>query len=206
MKSAILLSGGIDSIALAFLKKPTMAITVDYGQQAANAEIEAAYQVTKTLGMQHEVISIDCKSIGSGAMMEQAFNKDDLTSSTEWWPFRNQLLITFAAAKCVLAGFSEILVGTVKSDYIHGDGTTNFIDHMNSVLGVQEGKLQVSAPAIAFSSAELVKLSCVPISILAWAHSCHRSSIPCGECRGCIKYRQVFYSNSRDKLSYPACH
>ena len=37
---AILLSGGMDSIALAYWKKPAHSITIDYGQKAANAEMK----------------------------------------------------------------------------------------------------------------------------------------------------------------------
>ena len=42
MKTALLLSGGMDSIAIAWWKRPDIALTLDYGQQAANAEIKAA--------------------------------------------------------------------------------------------------------------------------------------------------------------------
>ena len=40
----IALSGGMDSICLAWWKRPESAITIDYGQLAASAEIAAAAQ------------------------------------------------------------------------------------------------------------------------------------------------------------------
>lgn len=41
-KTAILLSGGMDSIALAYWKRPEIAITIDYGQKPAAAEVVAS--------------------------------------------------------------------------------------------------------------------------------------------------------------------
>ena len=38
MNTALLLSGGMDSIALAYWKRPDIALTIDYGQAAADAE------------------------------------------------------------------------------------------------------------------------------------------------------------------------
>lgn len=48
-KKAILLSGGMDSIALAYWLRPEVAITLDYGQKAAEAEIAAAARVAQLL-------------------------------------------------------------------------------------------------------------------------------------------------------------
>jgi 7-cyano-7-deazaguanine synthase len=39
---AVLLSGGMDSIALACWQRPEFAITVDYGQRAAATEVAVA--------------------------------------------------------------------------------------------------------------------------------------------------------------------
>ena len=65
-KKAILLSGGMDSIALAYWLRPEIAITLDYGQRAAEAEIKAAAKVAGALGIEHSVISVDCSALGSG--------------------------------------------------------------------------------------------------------------------------------------------
>ncbi|WP_112313008.1 7-cyano-7-deazaguanine synthase [Pseudogemmobacter bohemicus] len=96
---ALLLSGGMDSIAVAFWQRPEVAITIDYGQKAAEAELLAAAEVAKELNMRHEIVRIDCRPIGSGDMA----GNDALAIAPvpEWWPFRNQILITFAAARGV---------------------------------------------------------------------------------------------------------
>ena len=52
----------------------------------------------------------------------------------------------------------------------------------------QEGNIRVEAPAINLTSKELIEISNIPSSLLFCAHSCHKSSVACGQCRGCNKY------------------
>jgi len=186
---ALLLSGGMDSIAVAFWQRPEIAITIDYGQRAAEAEIAAASQVAKEIGMQHEIISIDCRAIGSGDMAGN--DALGVAPVPEWWPFRNQLLVTFAAARGIVLGLTEVMTGSVSSDGMHADGRPEFYDAMDRVTAVQEGGIRISAPALTMTTAELVRHSGVPREILAWAHSCHTGNLACGQCRGCVKHYQV---------------
>ena len=186
---ALLLSGGMDSIALAFWKRPEIAITIDYGQRAAEAEVTAARQVARELGIQHEVIAIDCTAIGSGDMAGS--NALEIAPVPEWWPFRNQLLVTFAAARGLVLGVTEIMTGSVASDGSHADGRPGFYQAMDAVTSLQEGGIRVTAPALDMTTPELVRQSGVPREILAWAHSCHTGNLACGNCRGCVKHYQV---------------
>lgn len=186
---ALLLSGGMDSIAVAFWKRPEIAITVDYGQKAAEAEVIAAGQVAGELAMRHEVVRIDCRPIGSGDMAgDKAL---DVAPVPEWWPFRNQILVTFAAARGVALGVTEVMTGSVASDGSHADGRPGFYEAMDHVTAFQEGGIRVSAPALSMTTAELVRASGVPREILAWAHSCHVGNLACGQCRGCVKHYLV---------------
>ena len=87
----------MDSIALAWWKRPEVAITIDYGQLPARAEVAAATAVARRLGMEHHVVSIDCRSLGSGDMAGRSAS--DHAPASDWWPYRNQMLATFAAMK-----------------------------------------------------------------------------------------------------------
>jgi len=186
---ALLLSGGMDSIALAFWKRPEIAFTVDYGQAAASAEVAAATQVCDELGIAHQVIRADCSSLGSGDMA----GKDPLALAPvpEWWPFRNQLLITLAGMRAASLGVRTILVGSVASDGAHADGRPDFYEAVDRLMRLQEGSIGVDAPALGMTTVELVRLSGVPKELLAWAHSCHLGPLACGGCRGCVKHYEV---------------
>ena len=189
MKRTLLLSGGMDSLAVAWWLRPSTAITIDYGQLAASAEIEAAMRICADLSIEHHVLRVDCGGLGSGDMAGRA--PDSLAPATDWWPFRNQLILTLAAMKSISAGATTLLLGTVRSDAAHQDGTEGFVRAIAEVFELQEGNLTVEAPAISMTTAELVREARVPLAMLSWAHSCHRSPVTCGSCRGCSKYFDV---------------
>lgn len=186
---ALLLSGGMDSIALAYWKRPELAFTIDYGQVQASAEIAAARQVCDELGIGHHVIKADCSSLGSGDMANTA--PLDVAPVPEWWPFRNQLLLTLAGMHAVSLGVQTLMIGSVASDGVHVDGRAEFYTAIDALMGLQEGALGVEAPALSMTTAELVDRSGIPRSLLAWAHSCHVGPLACGACRGCVKHYEV---------------
>ncbi|AJE98830.1 7-cyano-7-deazaguanine synthase [Pandoraea apista] len=189
MKTALLLSGGMDSVAIAYWQRPDVGITVAYGQRGAIAEVRAAAAVCEALGMEHHVIEADLSSLGSGDMA--GTEASALAPVSEWWPFRNQMLVTLAAMKAIGLGANKLMIGTLGTDGVHADGTPEFIAAMNALLKCQEGELTLEAPAIDLSGAELVKESRVPHEILAWAHSCHVANEACGVCRGCRKHYET---------------
>ncbi|MGV8131395.1 MAG: 7-cyano-7-deazaguanine synthase [Candidatus Pacearchaeota archaeon] len=189
MHSAILLSGGLDSTALAYWKKPKHAFTINYGQASAKTEIRVSKKICELLFIKHHIIEIDCSSLGSGDLL--LTSPIDTAPSSEWWPYRNQLLVTLSAMKAITMGINELMIGSVISDKFHKDGTSLFYNKLNDLINFQEGELKISAPAINMSSAELIKISGIPSSILFYGHSCHKGNSPCGNCRGCFKYIEV---------------
>jgi 7-cyano-7-deazaguanine synthase len=181
----LLLSGGMDSIALAYWNRPACTLTIDYGQRSAGGEIRAARAVTTHLGLPHEVVSIDARGLGSGDLADTA--PLAIAPVPEWWPFRNQLLITIAATRALSYNCDAIELGSVASDSAHIDGTAMFVQAMDNVLSLQEGGIRLVAPALRLSTMELIQAASLPRQVLAWAHSCHRSDFACGVCRGCQK-------------------
>jgi 7-cyano-7-deazaguanine synthase len=185
MKSAILLSGGLDSTALAYWLRPSLAITIDYGQIAAPSELRAAKIISRKLGIGHEEFKIDLNAFGSGPMAGRSQNP--AASTPEWWPFRNQLLITLAASIAIQRSFEELLIGSVRSDATHADGTEYFFRIADELVRMQEGGLRLRAPAAHLSTSELIKRSGAPKSLLAWSYSCNMGKIPCQRCSACKK-------------------
>ncbi len=186
---ALLLSGGMDSTALAAWKRPDLAITINYGQLAAATEVAASKQISKILGIDHEVIEVDCSALGSGDMANE--KAIDLAPVSDWWPFRNQLLITLAAMRCAALGGKELMIATVATDESHADGREEFFKAMNNLLAVQEGGLRIIAPALRLTTEELITCSKIEPAVLGWAHSCHTGIVACGRCRGCVKHIEV---------------
>jgi 7-cyano-7-deazaguanine synthase len=199
MKTALLLSGGMDSISLAWWKRPDLAFTVDYGQLAADAEIEASTAICRALDIPHHVLRFDARTLGSGDMAGEAPNHH--APASDWWPYRNQLLITLVSMKAVAIGIQRLWLGTVASDGTHKDGTPQFFECISHLLSYQEGGVIVEAPAIAMRTVDLIRESGIPSSMLAWAHSCHKANVPCCNCRGCNKYFEVLQELGGDVVA-----
>lgn len=189
VKQAVLLSGGIDSICLAYGMKPQIAYTIDYGQTVANREIYVSEYICNELGIKHKVIKVDCSELGSGSL---ANTKNlSISPSEEWWPYRNQLLITLALMQGIKDEITELHLASVKSDSFHQDGTARFYQHANDLVSYQEGGITIHCDTLEYYSHELAILHKVPLELLSMAHSCHISNVACGQCSGCRKQLRV---------------
>jgi 7-cyano-7-deazaguanine synthase len=186
----------MDSVALAFWKRPEFAYTVDYGQLAAAGEVRAAAVVAAELGISHRIIRVDCRSLGSGDMAGEP--PSAAAPVSEWWPFRNQLILTLAGARALEDRVYELMIGAVRTDGRHADGRLDFFTRADALFSMQEGGLRIRAPAIAMNTVELVRTASIPHGLLAWSHSCHVATHACGTCRGCIKHAETMKILGRD--------
>jgi 7-cyano-7-deazaguanine synthase len=197
----LLLSGGLDSAAVAAWQRPDRTLFIDYGHRASAAEARAAAAVAAELGLDHARTVVDASAVGGGLLSRSS--AESVHRSPEWWPFRNQLLLTVAASWLIreypqraLASANDppwtILFGTVASDgKRHLDGSPPFFSAADQLLRTQEGGLRCSAPAIGLSTEELIRMSGAADDVLGWTHSCHVLDRPCGDCPGCWKRQNV---------------
>lgn len=191
LKQGLLLSGGVDSICMAYGLRPDIAYTINYGQIPAEREIYVSEYVCKQLDIKHKIINIDCKSLGSGILIDD--KSLEISPSKEWWPYRNQLLVTLAAMEAIKDEIKILHLASVKSDSFHKDGTLEFYKLINELVLYQEGNISIACESINYYSHELVEKYNVPLELIAFAHSCHVSNIACGQCPGCKKQLRVRY-------------
>ncbi|MCT3922238.1 7-cyano-7-deazaguanine synthase [Elizabethkingia anophelis] len=189
MKQAVLLSGGIDSICLTYGIKPNIAYTIDYGQRVADREIYVSKYICQKLGIEHKIIHINCSSLGTGTLA--GTESINIAPSEEWWPYRNQLLITLASMQAIKDKVNSLFLASVKSDDFHKDGTSRFYQLIHNLVSYQEGTINIYCPTLEYYSHELVTKYNVPIDLLTIAHSCHISNLACGKCSGCLKQLKV---------------
>lgn len=188
--AALLLSGGMDSVSIAWWKRPSVSIFVDYGQKPARAEEGAGRAASEVMGLRYEVVRADCSALGSGDLAGRPAAA--VAPASEWWPYRNQLILTIAGTVALQLGETELMIGALRTDGHHADGRPEFIQKISALMEMQEGALSVTAPAVDFSAPELVEVSQIPQSVLAWAHSCHTGNLACGQCRGCVKHFETW--------------
>ncbi|MGZ8287097.1 MAG: 7-cyano-7-deazaguanine synthase [Allosphingosinicella sp.] len=183
----LLFSGGIDSTCLAWMERPDRLAFIDYGQIPAKGELRASRAIAGELGLALDVHVTDLRAFGGGSMAGRIGPAD---APPEFWPFRNQMLITLAAMIYASQGATELMVGTVRSDRQHSDGRARFLRAMSAVLRSQSG-LSVRAPAANEQTHALAKRSGVPVELLGWTFSCHTGEWACGQCRGCQKHAEI---------------
>ena len=201
----LLLSGGHDSIALAAWQPPAACLTIDYGQRPVDGEIRASKAAADSLGLEWHSFRVDLSPVGSGLLHDDGTGAGfvggtpvDVAPSPEWWPYRNQLLVSLAAAWALPRGFDQLIVGSVAPDGDrHKDGTAGFYERLDDVVSYQEGSIRVVAPAVGLTTVELIETSGVTDAILGYAHSCHVAAYPCGMCPGCRKHDDVIAKSGR---------
>lgn len=184
------MSGGMDSMALAFWKRPELALFIDYGQAPAKAEWLAANYIADLIGIPIRKVTANCSAVGSGGLSGRT--KAHCAPTPEWWPYRNQLLATISAGYSVNNGYGRILFGSVLSDKKNGDGSKRFFAALNRAFSIQPGGVKVLAPAVSFSALQLIRKSRIPIHFLRLSYSCHSGNNPCGKCRGCTKQTRMW--------------
>lgn len=189
MAEVLLLSGGIDSIAIAAWRHPSHCLTLDYGQRPARGEVTAAAEACKSLGLEHHVLRVPIDALGCGILAGERPSK--FSENPEFWPFRNQFLVTIGAMFAIKNGLDSVVIGTVATDNRHADGRASFVKGLRALLADQEGRIKLEAPAMDLSSVELISRSGISPGVLGWAHSCHTAAIACGRCAGCHKHSEV---------------
>lgn len=199
MSAVLLLSGGLDSSAVAAFANPEHCLCVNYGQIAAEAEERAARAVAAELNLPVDSITVDASAVGAGLMTPVEGHRDSgVEPSPEWWPFRNQLLVTLCAAWAVTRGFTTVLIGTVGTDGArHRDGSGAFLEQIDRLTVLQEGGIRVEAPAALMTTPELISRREVSDEVLRWTHSCHRANLPCANCPGCAGRAAALFAAGR---------
>jgi 7-cyano-7-deazaguanine synthase len=185
---ALLFSGGIDSTAIAWQLKPEKLLFIDYGQVSAIGELRAARSIAKAIDRELDVRSVSLRKFGRGSMAGDLSASDPVP---EFWPYRNQALVTVAAMAYADLEVSSIMIGTVNGDGDrHADGSVEFVETMNRLLEMQGGP-KLEAPAIEVTSEQLIAGARVPQSVLGWTFSCHTGEWACGTCAGCVKHDEI---------------
>lgn len=184
----LLFSGGIDSTALAWIERPDLLLFFDYGQLAAAGELRAATALSDAMGIPLDVRRAELREFGAGTMAGSA--QAEQNDAPEFWPFRNQMLVTLAVMAHAGSMPLELLIGTVAGDMVHPDGTAAFVASMDAVLAAQ-GNYRLLAPALGMQADELLIRSRLPAGLLGWTFSCHTGEWACGQCRGCWKHDRL---------------
>ena len=188
--TTVLLSGGVASAAVAAWRRPERCLFVDYGQEPATSARSASLAIASYLGLRWAELALDATVL----------HRD--RGASERWPYRNQLLVTLAAAWAQPREERLLLVGSVREDDdFRPDASHLFFRRLDQLLRVQPGALRLSVPALGMSLAELVGVSGIGPELLDITYTCEVGTIPCGRCRGCRTRDALLTPNANGGLA-----
>lgn len=204
MKPAVLLlSGGLDSATcLAIARSQGFSVyclSFDYGQRHA-AELDASRRVAKALGaVEHRVINFGLAQFGGSALTDTRI--DVPTAGVQpgipvtYVPARNTIMLSLALAWAEVLGSRDIFVGVNAVDYSgYPDCRPEYIaafEHMANLAtraGVEGVQLQIHAPLIDLSKAEIIRTGLGLGVDYGLTVSCYQADIDgraCGKCDSC---------------------
>lgn len=216
----ILLSGGLDSITvLAYAKQQgygCYALSFDYGQRH-NAELAAAKRIAKDYGvLEHKIIHLGLDSIGGSALTDAHI---DVPKSPQqgipvtYVPARNTIFLSFALGWAEVLGVHDVFIGVNAVDYSgYPDCRPEFIKafqdmaNLATKAGVEGHAIQIHAPLIELSKAEIILLGTGLGVDYASTVSCYAADSQgraCGACDAC-RLRQTGFAAAgvADPTSY----
>ena len=202
-KAIVLLSGGLDSATCLAIARSQgfdcYCLSFNYGQRH-RAELLAAARVVKSLGaVEHRVIDFGLAQFGGSALTDASIAVP--TGGVQpgipvtYVPARNTIMLSLALAWAEVLGSHDIFVGVNAVDYSgYPDCRPEFIAAFETLAnlatkaGVEGQKLQVHAPLIDLSKAEIIRTGHALGVDYGLTVSCYQADelgLACGVCDSC---------------------
>ena len=200
-KAVIILSGGPDSITVAYSAKAqgydVYALTFNYGQKA-QIEIEKAASIAAELGISHKVVDLsNLSQIYQGAT---SLVDEDIEVTSEFTdpiivPFRNGVFMAVTVAYADVIGANHILYGAHGSDeQFYPDCRQEFYEAFQEAarLGTEK-PMEIRSPFSGVAKSGLLTVAAklgVPLD-KTW--SCYLNGpLHCGRCESCLNRKNAF--------------
>ncbi len=213
-----LLSAGLDStvatLAAMAGSEIALAITVDYGQRAADREIERSARLCRRFGWRHEVVPARwLASDSGGALVDESSElpsptREELDGASAersaravWVPNRNGLFVAIAAARAEAIGADEIIVGFNSEESVtFPDNSIGFVEACDRSLAFStRTRVRVRAPLIEMDKIGIVlegRRLGIDFDDL-WPCYLGGESI-CGRCESCVRFARAVEAAGMD--------
>lgn len=211
-RAVVLASGGLDSTVTAAIAQrdgnELYFLTIDYGQRHV-VEVQRAKRIAEAMGItNHLVCAIDLRAIGGSALTaDQPVPKDRSGEQRStgipvtYVPGRNLIFLSLAAAHAEAVSATSIYFGANVLDYSgYPDCRPAFIRAFEAAVkegtraGVEGRALQVKAPLLTRSKAEIIREGIALKVPFELTHSCYDpvGELACGRCDSCLIRREGF--------------
>ena len=205
MKVCVLLSGGMDSVAVFYevLRSHEVAacLSFDYGSKHNACEIPFASLHATRMGIPHHTVSLDFMNqlfksdlLRSGGAIPDGHYAEQSMKQTVV-PFRNGIMLAIAAGYAESIDAEAVVIAAHSGDHaIYPDCREPFMQAMGDAMGQGTyAKICLIRPFIHMDKAAIAKRG-VELGInFAETWSCYKGGeIHCGTCGTCVERREAF--------------
>lgn len=221
MKAVVLLSGGLDSATTLAIARNSgyacYALSIDYGQRHAS-ELAAAAKLAQSLGVdEHKTIQVNLAMFGGSALTDRYIAVPAEGTKTgipvTYVPARNTIMLSLALAWAEVLESLDIFVGVNAVDYSgYPDCRPEYISAFEKMANlatraaIEGAKLNIHAPLINFSKAEIIQQGIflgVDYSRTVSCYQADEAGLACGVCDSCRLRRMGFETaNVTDPTRY----
>lgn len=219
-RAVSLLSGGLDSSTLlSYVVSQgyeVVALSFDYGQRHRR-ELESARKIADHYKVKHRIMNIDLRAIGGSALTddisipESSLNEIGKDIPVTYVPARNTILLSIALGLAEVTDSSKIFIGANALDYSgYPDCRPEYFDSINQTFNlatkktVEGGHIEVEAPLLRYSKADIVNLALKLKTPLEMTWSCYGGKDKaCGVCDSCkLRLKGFMEAGSEDPIQY----
>lgn len=212
--SAIIVSGGMDSITLLYDRKDEIAlgISFDYGSNHNAREIPFAKMHCERLGIKHITINLDFmhqyfKSSlldGAEAIPEGHYADDNMKSTVV--PFRNGIMLAIAIGIAESNNLDQVFIANHGSDHtIYPDCRPEFINAIDAAATAGTyNNVKVIAPYTKITKSDIARIGKRLGIDYAETWSCYKGGeVHCGKCGTCVERKEALAeAGIEDKTIY----
>lgn len=212
--SAIIVSGGMDSITLHYDHKDEIAlgISFDYGSNHNAREIPFAKMHCERLGIKHITINLDFmhqyfKSSlldGAEAIPEGHYADDNMKSTVV--PFRNGIMLAIAIGIAESNNLDQVFIANHGGDHtIYPDCRPEFINAIDAAATAGTyNNVKVIAPYTKITKSDIARIGKRLGIDYAETWSCYKGGeVHCGKCGTCVERKEALAeAGIEDKTIY----
>lgn len=212
--SAIIVSGGMDSITLLYDHKDEIAlgISFDYGSNHNAREIPFAKMHCERLGIKHITINLDFmhqyfKSSlldGAEAIPEGHYADDNMKSTVV--PFRNGIMLAIAIGIAESNNLDQVFIANHGGDHIiYPDCRPEFINAIDAAATAGTyNNVKVIAPYTKITKSDIARIGKRLGIDYAETWSCYKGGeVHCGKCGTCVERKEALAeAGIEDKTIY----
>lgn len=212
--SAIIASGGMDSITLLYDHKDEIAlgISFDYGSNHNAREIPFAKMHCERLGIKHITINLDFmhqyfKSSlldGAEAIPEGHYADDNMKSTVV--PFRNGIMLAIAIGIAESNNLDQVFIANHGGDHtIYPDCRPEFINAIDAAATAGTyNNVKVIAPYTKITKSDIARIGKRLGIDYAETWSCYKGGeVHCGKCGTCVERKEALAeAGIEDKTIY----